>query len=158
MKTILCLLIVILCSVTSGAADGQTKGNDLLFQTSPITALLMGVYDGETTFGYLKKRGDFGLGTFDGLDGEMVGLDGVFFQVTVDGKVHPVADSTETPFSLVTFFRPDRTALFGKADDYEHLKQILDNLIPSANIFYAVRIEGPFSFIRARSVPVQQKP
>jgi acetolactate decarboxylase len=158
MKTMLCVCIGLLFSAICVPADGQTKGNDLLFQTSTINALLMGLYDGETTFADLKQHGDFGLGTFDGLDGEMVGLDGHFFQVTVDGSVRTVSGSTETPFSTVTFFRPDRTALLEKADDYEHLRHTLDNLLPSENIFYAVRIEGPFRFIRARSVPVQQKP
>jgi acetolactate decarboxylase len=41
---------------------------DVLFQTSTIDALLAGVYDGEITFKELKKRGDFGLDTFNGLD------------------------------------------------------------------------------------------
>jgi acetolactate decarboxylase len=158
MKTILCVFFGLLFSVMCIPADAQIKGNDLLFQTSTINALLTGLYDGETTFEDLKQHGDFGLGTFDGLDGEMVGLDGNFFQVTVDGSVHPVSGSAETPFSIVTFFRPDRTAIIEKADDYKHLTQALDNLLPSENIFYAVRIEGPFRFIRARSVPKQKTP
>lgn len=158
MKTIFCLLIGILFSATCVPADAQTKGNDLLFQTSTINALLLGLYDGETTFADLKQHGDFGLGTFDALDGEMVGLDGIFFQVTGDGSVRAVSGLSKTPFSIVTFFRPDRTTLLEKADDYEHLSHTLDNLLPSENIFYAVRIEGSFSFIRARSVPAQQKP
>ncbi|MCA1738575.1 MAG: acetolactate decarboxylase, partial [Actinobacteria bacterium] len=38
--------------------------------------MLDGNYDGELTFAELGARGDFGLGTFDALDGEMIGLDG----------------------------------------------------------------------------------
>lgn len=59
---------------------------DVLFQTSTIDALLAGVYDGEITFKELKEHGDFGLGTFNGLDGEMVGLDGNFYKIKVDGN------------------------------------------------------------------------
>lgn len=43
-----------------------------LFQYSTLEALLGGVYDGEVTVGELLTHGDFGLGTFNSLDGEMI--------------------------------------------------------------------------------------
>jgi len=67
-----------------GYSQLSPKSNTL-FQTSTISALLEGVYDGETTYKALKQYGDFGLGTFDGLDGEMIGLEGKFYQVKADG-------------------------------------------------------------------------
>ena len=45
---------------------------ETLSQVSTINALLAGVYDGILTVGELKGYGDFGIGTFEGLDGEMV--------------------------------------------------------------------------------------
>ena len=48
-----------------------------VFQCSLMSALLAGVYDGELTVRELLQHGDFGLGTFNSLDGEMIIVDGV---------------------------------------------------------------------------------
>ncbi len=151
------LFITILIGI---AITGCThlQNHDVIYQTSTINSLLAGVYDGATTYGTVKKHGDFGLGTFNGLDGEMVGLEGEFYQIKVDGTVHPVNDSMKTPFVMVTFFEPDQSIQLIKTLDYKQLEQYLDTLLPSKNIFYAVKIEGGFSYIKARSVPVQHKP
>ena len=42
---------------------------------STCGALVQGDYQGCVTVGELLKHGDFGLGTFDGLDGEGIMLD-----------------------------------------------------------------------------------
>ena len=77
-----------------------------IFQNSTINALLEGVYDGSLTYGELRTHGDFGLGTFNALDGEMIAFDGNFYQVKSDGVAYPVADDQKTPFATVVFFRP----------------------------------------------------
>ena len=81
-----------------------------VFQTSTVNALMEGASTGEMTMGELKTHGDFGLGTFDGLDGEMIELDGKVFQVRADGHAHPVEDSVRTPFATVSFFKADESA------------------------------------------------
>lgn len=131
---------------------------DVLFQTSTIDALLVGVYDGETDFKTLKKNGDFGLGTFNGLDGEMIALDGTFYQIKVDGVAYPVEESMKTPFSVVTFFESDDHGQLNGMLNYEQLKQCIDSLIPTKNLFYAVKIDGIFNYVKTRSVPRQYKP
>ena len=77
-----------------------------LFQTSTIDALLSGNYEGDVSFAELEAYGDFGLGTFDALDGEMIGLDGYFYQVKADGRAYGVDERMKTPFAVVTFFEP----------------------------------------------------
>ena len=47
-----------------------------LFQTSTVQALLAGAYDGDVTLAEILEHGDLGLGTLDGLDGELIVLDG----------------------------------------------------------------------------------
>jgi len=94
--------------------SNQQMNKDLLFQTSTIDALLEGVYDGDITFGELKKYGDFGLGTFNGLDGEMLELDGRAYQIKTDGVAYAVNDSMKTPFAVVTFFEPDETIFLNR--------------------------------------------
>ena len=131
---------------------------DVLFQTSFYNALDKGVAEGEITFRDLRQHGDFGIGTFNAVDGEMVGFDGNFYQVKVDGVAYPVDDSMQTPFSFVTSFKPDKSASLSEAADYEQLKGQLDKLLPTKNIFHAIKIQGTFKYIKARSVPRQKRP
>ena len=62
----------------------------VLFQASTIAALLEGAYDGDLSFAELAEHGDLGLGTLNGLDGEMIALDGRFYRADVDGSVTEV--------------------------------------------------------------------
>ena len=55
----------------------ETIARHTIFQNSLMTALLDGIYDGELTISDILSKGNFGLGTFDALDGEMLILDGV---------------------------------------------------------------------------------
>jgi len=143
--------------VISGCSYSQ-ENRDVLFQTSTINALLEGVYEGEMTYEELKQHGDFGIGTFNGLDGEMIGLEGKFYQIRADRIAYPVENVMRPPFAAVTFFEPDKVVLLDEAVDYEKLRQYLDNLLPTKNIFYAIKIEGNFNYIKTRSIPRQNKP
>ena len=129
-----------------------------IFQNSTINALLEGVYDGSLTYGELRTHGDFGLGTFNALDGEMIAFDGNFYQVKSDGVAYPVADDQKTPFATVVFFRPTLRRSARGPLDYERLQTFVDSLVDGPNLFYAVRIDGVFSSVKTRSVPRQQQP
>ena len=83
---------------------------------------------------------------------------GQFYQIKVDGVAYPVAESMKTPFSVVTFFESDDHGQLNGMLNYEQLKQCIDSLIPTENLFYAVKIEGIFNYIKTRSVPKQRKP
>jgi acetolactate decarboxylase len=132
--------------------------SDALTQISTIDALLNGVYDGVMSLGELKEYGDFGIGTFEGLDGEMVFYDGVFYQVKADGVAYVPADSVTAPFAAVTFFDTDKEVPLAAGTSYVTLQTFLDGILPTNNIFYAVEITGTFSYVQTRSVPAQQKP
>jgi acetolactate decarboxylase len=138
--------------------SGPQGNDDTLFQISTINALLDGDYTGAMTFGELKRHGTFGLGTFDALDGEMIGLEGGFYQIKTDGVAYPVTDSMTTPFAVVTIFDADTTVPSQNGMDYDGLKKYLDGEIPDKSIFYAIKIEGTFNYIKTRSVPKQQEP
>ena len=131
---------------------------DTLVQVSTIDALVQGIYDGGVTIDELKKSGDFGIGTLDDLDGEMLAMDGIFYQITSDGKVHIVPDKAETPFSAVSFFKPDLEIVLSPTSSLAALQSQLDQKLPSTNLFYAFRITGVFSSISLRSVPKQAPP
>lgn len=143
-------------SMTSGdLAAGHDHG--ALFQSSTISALLEGRYDGDVTFEQLAQRGDTGLGTLDQLDGEMIALDGRFFRAGFDGSISEIEPSTATPFAVVVEFDPDLSAeIRGSAKMAAVLDQV-GALLPGDEVC-ALRIDGQFESILARSVPRQRKP
>ena len=157
-------LVIALLVVCSGAALGcqsaapSPKSDDVLFQYSALTTLMAGVYDGDMTFGELKQHGDFGLGTFNTLDGEMVEVDHQFYQVKSDGIAYPVADDMKAPFAEVTYFGADQTIQVGDPLDCGHLQSFIDSRLPSLNVPYAIKISGVFTQLQTRSVPKQAKP
>jgi len=152
------ILVAISLVLSFSGCSNLHKDNDVLYQTSTINALLEGVYDGDITFQELKEHGDLGLGTFHALDGEMIALDGDFYQIKSDGIAYPVDASMKTPFAVVTFFESDQTISIDNQLDYKGVEGLLDSIFPTENIFYAIKMEGMFSYIKARSVPRQNKP
>lgn len=128
------------------------------YQVSTLGALNIGVYEGALTLTELKQHGDFGLGTFEGLDGEMVVLNGKIYQIKTDGVAYPVTDGLKTPFSTVTFFRKDRSLRLAGEMNYQELRQKIDEQLTTPNLPLAIRIQGSFPYIKARSVPKQQPP
>ena len=128
-----------------------------VFQTSTVNALMEGASTGDMTMGELKTHGDFGLGTFDGLDGEMIELDGKVFQVRADGHAHPVEDSARTPFATVSFFKADESARLGIPCDQPAMLAAVAAMLPSQNIFHALRVEGRFDYVKTRAVAMQDK-
>ncbi len=134
------------------------SGSNTLYQVSTIDALLQGVYDGILPIGKLKTHGDFGLGTLDGLDGEMMALDSNYYQFKTDGIAYPISDKMTTPFATVTNFKADKNYSLEKPMNMTELEHYLDLNLPSENFFYAIRVDGNFSYLKARSVPKQNKP
>lgn len=126
-------------------------------QFNTIDSLLAGVYDGSESLDSLRRSGDFGIGTFDRLDGEMALIDGVFYQVRADGRVVRPAGTLKTPFASVLFFRPELECE-DVSGDYAAVRRLIDGLAPNQNIFVAVLIRGEFTSVHTRSVPAQEKP
>jgi len=149
-------VLACLCFGLSGCIL-MLHGGDALYQVSTLDALMAGCYDGYTEFSELVKMGDTGLGTVDGLDGEMIAIDGIFYRVDIDGSVHEIPDEATTPFAVVTYFQEDRS--FPVSDlAYDDLKTALKDELPSENIFYAIVVSGTFSHMTVRSVPGQTPP
>jgi acetolactate decarboxylase len=130
----------------------------VLFQASTIGALLDGAYDGDLSFAELAEHGDLGLGTLNGLDGEMIAIDGQFFRAGVDGSVGEVAPDARTPFAVVTRFEPEIDERIDGLLEQPQLLARLDQLIPSGTASCAIRLDGRFELVRARSVPRQHPP
>ena len=73
--------------------------------------------------------GNFGIGTFSGLDGEMVEPDGVVYHIKVDELAYPANDSTTTPFDAVTFFEADTEGSIAepinRSQTEEYIKELM---------------------------------
>jgi acetolactate decarboxylase len=123
-----------------------------LYQISTATALVEGIYQGAMQIAALREHGDLGLGTFESLDGEMVVVDGHFFQVRSDGSVREVQDNVLSPFAAVTAFSPDQSITLENCPDLPYLTSQFDALRQSDNFFYALRVDGTFDYIHARAM------
>ncbi|HEU0101205.1 MAG TPA: acetolactate decarboxylase [Mycobacteriales bacterium] len=129
-----------------------------IFQVSTISALMAGVLDGDTPYADVMRHGDFGVGTFNALDGEMAALDGNYYHLHTDGSVTDVQPSDLTPFAAVTFFRRDAEIDIGTPYDRAGLLELVDGTVPSTNLFYAIRVDGDFSSVTTRTAARQSKP
>jgi acetolactate decarboxylase len=153
-----CVLISGLSGCNFAYADNPIADRETIFQISTINALMEGLYDPVITVGDLLKYGDFGIGTFEGLDGEMVVLDGKCYQIQDDGVAYLKEDSVGVPFADVTYFDKDYEDEIASGTTFEQLKTQIDDVLPTENIFYGIKIEGTFTFMQTRSVAGQEKP
>ena len=101
------MLLVLTISVAGWQASAQTTST--LYTYSTIDALLAGTYDGDLTIRELSAKGDFGIGTYNRLDGEMLAIDGVFYHAKADGSVVIAGPLEKTPLAYVTHFHPTQT-------------------------------------------------
>lgn len=131
------------------------KKQKSVYFSAPVNGLIEGLYREKTTIGEIREKGDFGIGTFNRLDGEMVMLRGDVFRIRADGKAYPVEDSEQTPFACVTYFKPDTVDEFPGLTG-EDLFSLVARSIPSDNMLYAIHVEGTFRYIKTRSVPPQE--
>lgn len=130
----------------------------VLFQASTIGALLEGSFEGDVTFAELAEHGDMGLGTLNHLDGEMIAIDRCFYRADVEGNISEVTSDERTPFAVVVPFEGDINFDLEGSIDQDRLLAEIDRRIPADAASCAVRIDGRFEQVRARSVPRQEPP
>ena len=138
--------------ITAALADALELDRATLFQVATSDALAAGVYQGAVSVGVLEQHGDFGLGTFDGLDGELVALDGEFFRVDGSGAVSRPGPEVLVPFAVVTDFRATDPVEIGPVTSFDDLTVRLDDRRDAGNLFFAVRIDGRFARVKTRAL------
>lgn len=158
------LLSMAFCACRANAQSGgqveEKPDRDALYQVSALQALTLGDYYGSVSVGELKRRGDFGLGTFDGINGELIMLDGVVYRAVADGSVEVVPDDETVPFANASFFDVDEKQSVKDVPDFNALRAILDERIAALgrNRFYLIRLDGTFRRVKARSEVKQSPP
>ncbi len=133
-------------------------GRGQMTQVSVINALMTGRYGGAMPIPELLRYGDFGVGTLDHLDGELICLDGRAYQVRGDGVVVPAGPDRSTPFATVTRFKRDGEFPCPQVGSLSDLDARLDDALRRKNNFLAIRVDGRFASITLRSVHRQEPP
>lgn len=129
-----------------------------ILQFSFVDALVAGLLEGAFPASEMSAAGDFGVGCGDALDGELVLIDGMLFVCRGDGEVRPVADDELLPFAEVTRFSPSLVLEVGHPLDERAFETWVDSVVPSENLFYAIRVDGRFGRMTAREATRQQRP
>ena len=145
---------------TYAAETTDPADHEAVYQVALLQSLAQGYFDGTVSVGELKQFGDTGIGTFDGLDGEMIMLDGTVYRAAADGTVSAVEDNAMVPFANITFFEEDGSISIENATDIQVLTGYLNEVVAEhgKNLFYMVKVTGTFSDILVRSEPKQEKP
>jgi acetolactate decarboxylase len=155
---ILFFSLIFLWGCKNRGSEPSTELNQgVLFQVSVIDALLQGLFDGTYPVDEMMKKGNFGIGTFHALDGEMIILNDTLFQVVSSGEVKMPSGNILTPFAVITEFKSDKQISVGELS-FDSLKTAFSQYFPTPNMFYAVKMQGEFRRVRTRSVPEQIKP
>jgi acetolactate decarboxylase len=129
-----------------------------LVQVHTIASIMEGRYDGEVSVGELRGRGSYGIGTLQGLDGELVVVDGEIWNIGPDGIAHVPPDDALVPFAaLVELDDPSTFDLDGPLPRQAFEHEVSARL-PDPDGAWAVVARGRFRSVRFRSVARQQPP
>ena len=155
------LVMFALTTAMSARAEDETPAErEINHQVSLLQGLTFGDYNGSITVKEVKAMGDIGIGTFDGLNGELIMLDGVIYRAAGDGSVEVVDDNETIPFCNVTFFDCDKSETLTNIQNISALKEVLDQKVNElgGNRFYFIRIDGTFNEMNVRSELAQTAP
>lgn len=143
-----------------GVAHAKVEANETIYQPALLQSLTLGYYDGFITVKDFKKLGDTGIGTFQGVNGELIALNGHVYQALGDGSVVEAAPDETIPFGNITHFDVDYTEKVANVQDMASLKAIVDKTVNTMgkNYFYMVKVDGTFNSVLVRSELVQRPP
>lgn len=136
----------------------RSRSEKVVEQFSIVDALVAGLFDGEFSVAQVGRRGSFGLGCGDHMDGELVVLDGVFRLFHGDGRMTVLEPHDTLAFAEVVDFVPERTELLEAVPSLDALVTDVAERVLSQNLFHAVRFHAHFARISLREAKRQTKP
>ncbi len=153
------------CGDSSSASESKKDetpktDRETIYQVSLLQGLTLGDYNGSVSVKELKQKGDTGIGTFEGVNGELIMVDGTVYRAKSDGSIETAPDDETIPFANVTFFDTDEKQDISGVSSIADLKKLLDEKVEKLgrNQFYMVRVDGTFKKMHARSELKQEKP
>jgi acetolactate decarboxylase len=155
------LLVTLLGACGTAGADPSPlpapQATQTIWQLSAFDFLLQGHYDGLVPAGEVKRHGNLGLGAADRLAGEMILVDGRFYRFAENGRAETPPDAMRMPFAEVTAWNGGTDVTVPAGAGYARLKSAIDARVDTLNGFYAVRVEGMWDSVRARTYKPQTK-
>jgi acetolactate decarboxylase len=162
-KWVLTLIIIVVVACSAFLAGLQTqpaKDGNTLYQLTPYNTFTTGKYAGVMPYSELEKHGDFGIGTFDGLDGEMIAVNGEFYQIPSTGIPRKAEPTQTAPYATITYFKTTQTYTVSNLN-FTQLKAYLDNQLltnSTKDVIYGIKVTGTFDWALTRSPQKQTEP
>jgi acetolactate decarboxylase len=129
-----------------------------LYEHGTLASLMAGNFAGTVKVGDLLKHGSTGIGTFDGLDGEVIIINNDVYQAVSSGKVNYITDmNAMMPFASV-HFPQDLQALSLTDVDFAQLNGNFVQEHKLGNVFAFLQLSGQFDHVKIRIAPKQAKP
>lgn len=130
-----------------------------VWQMTPFALLVRGHYDGVLPVAEVKRHGNLGLGAADQLNGEMALVDGRFYQFLENGRAVEAPETMRMPFAEVTAWDGGTSIRVQAGLEYgSTFNTAVDARLPTTNAFYAVRMEGTWDVVTARTYKMQTRP
>ena len=141
-------IILLTMLIISNINYAQNRAD--LYQVGTFAAVLNGAVHGDVSYQLLKQKGNFGLGTFNGITGEMVAYQGQFYQIGERGITVAVADEIQTPYAQVIQFKPTVGFPLTNINNFKQLVNCLLPALKNQNIAYAIHVQGKIDYLKLR--------
>lgn len=141
-KFLLCLSLILFLS--SGMFSGQ------LYQLGTINSMMKGYYEEVKDINEVKSFANMGLGTSTEL-GEVIGVDGEFYLADANGNTKQMSGETQIPYLTAVNFSSYDSFKVDYVKNAKDFYALLEKKLKGNNIFYAIRVDGSFQSIDARS-------
>lgn len=128
-----------------------------LFQYSHFWAVNHGAYEGNLRIDEIFAHGNTGLGTFNGLDGELVLINNKAYHCT-GGKARLAHTDELLAWCAIAPLASPQAINLSNVKDLAQLSYLLRTHFSSENFPYVISLQGEFANIKVGSVPKQQKP
>lgn len=130
---------------------------NVLYQHGTMASLVGGLLKGTINISKLLSHGNTGIGTGEGLDGELIILGGRPYQVNAKGKVKVVSNDFTLPFANAHFSNFKSLGNLNNLSQKEFNQKIL-KLTHLSNTFFSVQVKGNFSQVKTRAVVKSEPP
>lgn len=154
----LVLVLIIILSMTGILHGDETNSSSVLYQAGSFAIFEKGEYSEVFSIDEMNHLGNFGVGGFEDMDGELLQLDGTVYQITKDGLVNTPPGDTGVCFGNTLNFTPESSYTIQETSTLEELYAVIKESLPDPEQIYAVRVDGPFTNLSFKSIPIQEKP
>jgi acetolactate decarboxylase len=162
MKISLVLFLIISLLLTSCReeciSDQIDENSDAITQYGSKAGFLERSYVGTTTYEEIKKQGDFAIGTFNYVDGEMAAINNNFMRIPASGEVHPASDSLMAPFAVIKHFKVDNSLMINEEKSMNEIWSIVKEAFTDTSKPIAIKVTGSFASVKARSIHKETEP